>query len=118
MAVFSPTWSDDRHGELYANQKSESFSDSHVSFFEAIGSVYREMLYDNARVMVANFVGHSQKEPTEALLKLSLYYGFRFHFTNTYQAHEKGHVEPSKEYDLRQESGKKNRIRLGGYKLL
>ena len=38
-----------------------------------IGGVYQEMVYDNARVMVARFVGHSEKEPTEALLKLSLY---------------------------------------------
>ncbi len=98
MAVFSPTWGDYRYGELYTNQKSESFLDSHVSFFATIGGVYREMVYDNARVMVAKFVGHSEKEPTEALLKLSLYYGFRFRFTNTYQAHEKGHVERSVEY--------------------
>ena len=98
MAVFSPTWGDYRWGELYANQKTESFLDSHVSFFATIGGVYREMVYDNARVMVARFVGHSEKEPTEALLKLSLYYGFRFRFTNTYQAHEKGHVERSVEY--------------------
>ena len=98
MAVFSPTWGDYRWGELYANQKSESFLDSHVSFFSEIGGVYREMVYDNARVMVAKFVGKSEKEPTEALLKLSLYYGFRFRFTNTYQAHEKGHVERSVEY--------------------
>jgi len=56
------------------------------------------MVYDNARVMVARFVGKSEKEPTEALLKLSLYYGFRLRFTNTYQAHEKGHVERSVEY--------------------
>ena len=98
MAVFSPTFGDYRHGELYANQKTESFLDSHVSFFAKIGGVYQEMVYDNARVMVAKFVGHSQKEPTEALLKLSLYYGFRFRFTNTYQAHEKGHVERSVEY--------------------
>lgn len=98
MAVFSPTWSDYRHGELYTSQKTESFLDSHVSFFEAIGGVYREMVYDNARVKVARFVGKSEKEPTEALLKLSLYYGFRFRFTNTYQAHEKGHVERSVEY--------------------
>jgi len=56
------------------------------------------MVYDNARVMVARFVGRSEKEPTEALLKLSIYYGFRFRFTNTYQAHEKGHVERSVEY--------------------
>jgi transposase-like protein len=98
MAVFSSTWGDYRYGELYANQKTESFLDSHVSFFDKIGGVYQEMVYDNARVMVARFVGHSEKEPTEALLKLSLYYGFRFRFTNTYQAHEKGHVERSVEY--------------------
>jgi len=98
MAVFSSTWGDYRWGELYANQKTESFLDSHVSFFSEIGGFYREMVYDNARVMVAKFVGHSEKEPTEALLKLSLYYGFRFRFTNTYQAHEKGHVERSVEY--------------------
>jgi len=98
MAVFSPTCSDYRYGKLYVSQKTESFLDSHVSFFSEIGGVYQEMVYDNARVMVARFVGHSQKEPTEALLKLSLYYGFRFRFTNTYQAHEKGHVERSVEY--------------------
>lgn len=31
-------------------------------------------------------------------MKLSIYYGFRFRFTNSYQAHEKGHVERSVEY--------------------
>lgn len=98
MAVFTTNWGDYRWGELYANQKTESFLDSHVSFFSEIGGVYQEMVYDNARVMVACFVGHSEKEPTEALLKLSLYYGFRFRFINTYQAHEKGHVERSMEY--------------------
>ncbi len=56
------------------------------------------MVYDNSRVMVAKFVGRSEKEPSEALLKLSIYYGFSFRFTNTYQAHEKGHVERSVEY--------------------
>ena len=56
------------------------------------------MAYDNTRVMVARFVGRSEKEPSEALLKLSIYYGFNFRFTNTYQAHEKGHVERSVEY--------------------
>jgi transposase-like protein len=59
MAVFSPTWSDYRHGELYAHQKSESFLDAHASFFETIGGVYQEIVYDNARVMVARFVGKS-----------------------------------------------------------
>lgn len=98
MAVFTTNWGDYRWGELYTNQKTEPFLDAHASFFDKTGGVYQEMVYDNSRVMVARFVGHSEKEPTEALLKLSLYYGFRFRFTNTYQAHEKGHVERSVEY--------------------
>lgn len=98
MSVFTSAKGDYRSGDLYHNQKTEAFLDTHASFFEEIGGVYKEMVYDNSRVMVARFVGRSEKEPTEALLKLSIYYGFSFRFTNTYQAHEKGHVERSVEY--------------------
>lgn len=98
MSVFTSARGDYRSGDLYHNQKTEAFLDTHASFFEEAGGVYKEMVYDNARVMVARFVGRSEKEPTEALLKLSIYYGFHFRFTNTYQAHEKGHVERSVEY--------------------
>jgi len=98
MSVFTTARGDYRSGDLYHNQKTEAFLDTHASFFEEAGGVYKEMVYDNARVQVARFVGRSEKEPTEALLKLSIYYGFHFRFTNTYQAHEKGHVERSVEY--------------------
>jgi len=56
------------------------------------------MVYDNTRVVIARFVGRYEKEPTEELLKLSLYYGFKFRFCNNYRANEKGHVERSVEY--------------------
>jgi Transposase and inactivated derivatives len=98
MSVFTTARGDYRWGNLYHNQKTEAFLDTHASFFSEVGGVYKEMVYDNARVQVARFVGRSEKEPTEALLKLSIYYGFRFRFTNSYQAHEKGHVERSVEY--------------------
>lgn len=98
MSVFTTARGDYRWGDLYQNQKTEAFLDTHVSFFTEAGGVYQEMVYDNARVMVARFVGRSEKEPTEALLKLSIYYGFHFRFTNSYQAHEKGHAERSVEY--------------------
>jgi len=98
MSVFTTARGDYRSGNLYHNQKTEVFLDTHASFFEEVGGVYKEMVYDNARVQVARFVGRKIKEPTEALLKLSIYYGFHFRFTNTYQAHEKGHVERSVEY--------------------
>jgi transposase len=108
MSVFTSAKGDYRSGNLYHNQKTEAFLDTHASFFEEIGGVYQEMVYDNTRVMVARFVGRSEKEPTEALLKLSIYYGFNFRFTNTYQAHEKGHVERSVEYVRRKIFSKKD----------
>lgn len=98
MSVFTTARGDYRWGDLYQNQKTEAFLDTTASFFTEVGGVYQEMVYDNTRVMVARFVGRSEKEPTEALLKLSIYYGFHFRFTNSYQAHEKGHVERSVEY--------------------
>ncbi len=108
MSVFTTARGDYRFGDLYHNQKTEAFLDTNASFFTEVGGVYKEMVYDNARVMVARFVGKSEKEPTEALLKLSIYYGFRFRFTNTYQAHEKGHVERSVEYIRRKIFSKKD----------
>jgi len=78
MSVFTTARGDYRWGNLYHNQKTEAFLDTHASFFSEVGGVYKEMVYDNARVQVARFVGRSEKEPTKALLKLSIYYGFRF----------------------------------------
>jgi len=108
MSIFTSAKGDYRSGNLYHNQKTEAFLDTHASFFEEAGGVYKEMVYDNSRVMVARFVGRSEKEPTEELLKLSIYYGFSFRFTNTYQAHEKGHVERSVEYVRRKIFSKKD----------
>ena len=55
------------------------FVDSILSFT----GVYRTMVYHNMKVAVKKFVSRSEKEPTDDLLKLSLYYGFRYRFCNT-----------------------------------
>jgi hypothetical protein len=68
------------------------------------------VVYDNSRVAVARFVGRNEKEPTEALLKLSIYYGFKFRFCNNYRAHEKGHVERSVEYIRRRIFSKRDKF--------
>jgi hypothetical protein len=39
--------------------------------------------FDNMRVAVKRFVGPTEKEPTEGLVKLSLYYQYAFRFCNT-----------------------------------
>lgn len=93
MSLFTSAKGDFRSGEQYHNQKTEAFLDTRTSFFEEIEGEYKEVVYDNTKVAVAKFVGSSEKKPTEALLKLSIYYGYKFRFTNTYRAHEKGHVE-------------------------
>jgi len=108
MPVFATAKGNYRSADLYHNQKTESFLDTHANFFEEIGGVYEEVVYDNTRVAVARFVGRSEKEPTEELLKLSIYYGFAFRFCNTYRANEKGHVERSVEYVRRKVFSKKD----------
>jgi len=108
MSVFTTAKGDYRSGDLYHSQKTECFLDTHANFFSEIEGSHKEMVYDNTRVAVAKFVGRYEKEPTEALLKLSLYYGFKFRFCNNYRANEKGHVERSVEYIRRKIFSKKD----------
>jgi hypothetical protein len=86
----------------------KSFLDTHVNFFEEAGGIHEEIVYDNTRVAVAKFVGRSEKEPTQELLKLSIYYGYAFRFCNISRANEKGHVERSVEYVRRKVFSKKD----------
>ncbi|HHX50732.1 MAG TPA: IS21 family transposase [Clostridia bacterium] len=98
LAVFTSAKGNYRYARLFYNQKTESFLESHALFFEQIKGAYHLMVYDNTRVVINKFVGPSEKEPTEALLKLSLYYGFNYRFCNIQAGWEKGHVERSVEY--------------------
>ena len=83
---------------IYHNTKMENFLDMHVNCIDHIGGIHREFLYDNLKQAVRHFVGPNEKEATEALIKISLYYGFRYRFCNTYSAWEKGTVERGVEY--------------------
>lgn len=98
MAVFTAPYSNYRWARLFAKQNTVCFLEAHALFFKHIKGNYKTIVYDNTRVVVARFVGHTQKEPTEALLKLSLYYKFNFRFCNAYSGNEKGHVERSVEF--------------------
>ncbi len=95
MAVISSPAGDHRWAYLYKNQKKESFMDSHVSYFEMVGGVYKEIVYDNMKNVVSKFIGRNGKELNEDLLKLSIYYGFKINVTNCFSGNEKGHVEGS-----------------------
>jgi len=98
LAVFTLAWSNYRYAYLYNRQHTQSFHQSHVRFFEHIGGIPAQMVYDNMRVVIKRFVGRTEKEATKGLLSLSIYYQFAFRFCNVRKGNEKGHVERSVEY--------------------
>lgn len=95
IAVLSSPAAGFRWAYLYRSQKKEVFLDSHVRFFEKAGGVYDEIVYDNMRNVVTRFIGHSEKQLDNDLIKMSLYYGFDINVTNCFSGNEKGHVEGS-----------------------
>ena len=101
LAVFTSAYSNYRWAKLFYRQDSLAFGQSHIDFFQHTGGVFKTMVYDNMRVAIKRFVGHSEKEPTEGLLELSNYYKFGYRFCNIRKGNEKGHVERSVEYTRR-----------------
>lgn len=98
MAVFTLAKSNLRYAKLYRTEDNQSFVDAHINFFQYVGGVPKIMVYDNMKVAVKKFVGPTEKEATEALKKLAIYYGFNYRFCNAYSGNEKGHVENSVEF--------------------
>ena len=74
IAVFTMAWSNYRYAYLYNRQHTQSFHQSHVRFFEHLAGVPGQMVYDNMRVAVKRFVGRTEKEATQGLLSMSMYY--------------------------------------------
>jgi uncharacterized protein YehS (DUF1456 family) len=98
LAVFTCCYSNYRYAKLFHRQDNLAFNQSHIDFFDHIGGVVEEMIYDNMRVAVKRFVGQTEKEATRGLLELSNYYHFKFRFCNIRKGNEKGHVERSVEH--------------------
>ncbi len=98
LAVLSSPAGNFRWCYLYDNCKKSVFLDSHVRFFEMIGGVWREVVYDNMRNVVSKFIGKNEKELNEDLIKMSMYYGFEINVTNAFSGNEKGYVEGSVKY--------------------
>jgi len=98
MALFATAYGNYRYARLFTKQKSEFFQEAHAYFFKSIRGNHMTMVYDNMKVAVKSFVGQNERQPTNALLQLSIYYGFKFRFCNVCRGNEKGHVERSVEY--------------------
>jgi len=98
MAIFTSARGNYRYAWLSLKQDTAAFQQAHALFFEHLDGVYRTLVYDNMNVAVKRFVGPTEKEATQGLLSLSLYYQFAFRFCNVRRGNEKGHVERSVEY--------------------
>lgn len=95
IAVFSAPASGFRYAYLYKRQNMEVFLDSHVKFFELIKGSYKEVVYDNMRNVVRQFLSNGKKLLTQDCLNLALYYNFEVNTTNIRKGNEKGSVENS-----------------------
>ena len=95
LAVFGSPSAPFKWAYLYTNQKKDVFTDSHVRFFEMVRGVYRSVVYDNMRNVVAKFIGKGEKELNADLVAMSTYYGFTLNVTNCFSGNEKGFVESS-----------------------
>lgn len=98
MGLLTTAKGSHHYARLYQNQKMENFLDIHVKAFNSIGGIHKELVYDNMKQAVKRFVGKGEKEATEDLIKLSLYYGFKYRFCNIASGNEKGHVERGIEF--------------------
>jgi len=98
IAVMTTAKGSCHFARLYENQKMESFLDSHVRGLKYFGGVHKEIVYDNMKVAVKRFVSISEKEITDDLMKMSMYYGFETRLCNIRKGNEKGHVEKGVEY--------------------
>ena len=82
IAVLSSPASNFRWAYLYKSQNQEVFFDSQVSFFDMLGGMYREVVYDNIKNVVHRFVDRNEKELNPKLLEFANYYGFSINVTN------------------------------------
>lgn len=98
IGIFTTAKGSYHYARLYHNQKMENFLDIHAKAFNKIGGVHREVVYDNMKQAVKRFVGRNEKEATDDLIKISLYYGFKYRFCNIASGNEKGHVERGVEF--------------------
>lgn len=94
IAVFALPHSNYRRAYLFLRENTLAFLEAHRNFFHDIGRLPRRMVYDNMKVAVRSFTG-TEKEPTEALLRLCNFYELEYRFCNARRGNEKGVVEES-----------------------
>ena len=93
LAILTASASSFRWAYLYHDSKMEFFLDSQVLFFEMLSGFLEESIYDNMCNVVNKFIGKSEENLNEQLIRVAIYYGFSINVTNCFLGNEKGNVE-------------------------
>lgn len=111
MGLFTTAYGNYHFAKVYNNEKTQSLLDMHVECFKEIGVVHEEIVYDNMKTAVKKFVGLYEKEATDALKSISMFYGFDYRFCNIAKGNEKGTVEKGVEFVRRKAFSNKNKFK-------
>ena len=110
MGLFTTTYGNCHFSKVYTNEKTPNLLDMHVECFKEFGGVHKEVVYDNMKTAVKTFTGLYEKEATDALKSISLYYGFDYRFCNAAKGNEKVTVEKGIEFVRRKAFSNKNKF--------
>lgn len=78
---------------LYPHSRKEAFLDGLQHALEFFGGVPKEVVFDNLRTAIKNFVWPNEREETAEFLAFRTHYVFRARFCNPGKGNEKGLVE-------------------------
>lgn len=85
--------SGDIFAKAYLAEEQISWFDGHVSAFEYFGGVPKEIVYDNAKILVKKIYKYGERDLTKKFSELKSHYLFESIFTNPAKGNEKGLVE-------------------------
>jgi transposase len=91
--------------KAYPAQTQEIFFDGHVSAFEFIGGVPRQIWYDNLKIAVLKVLKGRNRQEQETFVSFRSHYLFAAHFCNTAAGWEKGGVEGRVGYSVDRNRG-------------
>ena len=78
---------------LYPNENTQTVINSLVEFIEYSKGIFKEFVFDNMSTVVKRSSYGKEKEYTEAIIRLSKYYGFQIVTCNVRSGWEKGSTE-------------------------
>lgn len=87
--------------QLFHGENMECLLEGLTNIFKHMGSVPREIWFDNTKTIVTKILKDGQRDTTETFNRFKEHYRFKAVFTNPGKGHEKGNVECKVGYQRR-----------------